>query len=87
MIYLPGPAEAQLPRRHLLGDGGARAHVSPGADGHRRHQGGVAADEGPFPDDGLVLVDPVVVAGYGAAADVDVAAGWWRRRDRSGGWP
>lgn len=41
-------------------------------DSDRRHQIGIAADEGIVLDDGLVLVLAVIVAGDGAAADIDM---------------
>src|SRR5699024_3536 len=41
---------------------------------HRRHQIGVAADEGVVPDGATVLLHAVVVGGDGAAAEVDPAA-------------
>src|SRR5690606_19225273 len=44
------------------------------ADRYRRHQLGVAADEGIVADDRLVLVGAVVVAGDRAGADVHAGA-------------
>ncbi len=69
-IHLPGPGDPQLPRGHVLGDGGPGPDVSPGPHGHRRHQGGVAADKGLFADNGRVFLLAVVVAGDGPGPDV-----------------
>ena len=65
---------ASAPGGHVLGDGAARADVGALAHRDRRHQRGVAADEGAGLDAGGVLVGAVVVAGDGAGPDVDARA-------------
>src|SRR6185437_15122282 len=44
------------------------------ADAHRRHQRGVGADEHPLADLGAEFLEPVIVAGDGARADVAAGA-------------
>src|SRR4029450_11228555 len=58
-------------RGYVLRDRAARADVGPFPHRHRRHQGGVAPDEGPGLDPRGVLGRPVVVAGDGPGPDVD----------------
>src|SRR4249919_1729003 len=56
--------------RHVSGDHRARTDISAVADGHRRNQRRIGADEGALADIGAVLGPAVVVAGDGAGADV-----------------
>src|SRR6185503_7052329 len=44
---LPRAAQGERARGHVLGDRAARGHVGALTHGHRGHQRGVAADEGP----------------------------------------
>src|SRR3990167_1439942 len=59
---------------HVPGDHRAGAHVGAVAQGKRRDQDAVAADEHALADGGAVLARAVVVAGDGAGADVAVPA-------------
>src|SRR6185437_8332837 len=71
---LPTARDRQLSFRRIVRDHRAGADGGLRADRHRRHQGGVRADEGAVIDAGDELVHAVVVAGDGAGADVDAAA-------------
>src|SRR5690606_1509594 len=62
----------QLPRRGIVRDDRARPDRGVLADRYRRDQRRVRADEGAVADHGAMLVGPVVIAGDGAGADVDV---------------
>src|SRR5690606_29196037 len=71
---LPRAGDAELVGRRVLADHRAGADGRVPADGHRRHQRRIGADEGAILDGGDELVDAVVVAGDGAGADIDAAA-------------
>ena len=65
-IYLTGAAQSERVCRDRLGDDGAGGHERAVANLGGRDHHGVGADEGILADNGLVLVDTVVVAGDGA---------------------
>src|SRR5688572_27551038 len=71
---LPAPAEGEGVGRHVDGDHRAGADIGVGADGHRRDEGRVGADEGPLPDHRAVLAEPIVIASDGAGADIGAGA-------------
>jgi hypothetical protein len=66
--------DGELVGRRVLGQRGAGAERGAAADGDRRHQLRIGADEDVVLDHRAVLVGAVVVAGDGAGADVDVPA-------------
>src|SRR6185369_5733542 len=74
LVDLRDTGDGQRIGRYIDGYRRAGRHqrVAPHPD--RGHQLHVAADEDIVADHGKVLVDPVIVAGDGAAADVDMAA-------------
>ena len=74
LVLLLGPGHGQRVRGHILGDGGTRRDIGTRAHSHRRHQIGVAADEGAVLNGAAVLLHAVIVGGDGAAAEVDLAA-------------
>src|SRR3990170_3503635 len=74
LVHLAAAGDGESTGRHVFGDGRAGGHVGAPADLDRRHQLRAAADENLVADDGGVLVDPVVIAGDGAGADVRLAA-------------
>ena len=69
-IRLPPARDRERAIGHVLGDDAAGAGVSARADGDRRHQRGVRADEGVRADGGAVLAEAVIIAGDGAGADI-----------------
>ena len=83
---LARPLQRQLAVRRRLRDGRTGAGRGARADAHRRDQHGVRADERVVADERRPFVEPVVVAGDGARADVDAARRCRRRRGRRGGW-
>ena len=74
LVLLPGTGHGQGIRRHILGDGGAGRNVGALAHRHRGDQVGVAADEGVVADGTAELLEPVVIGGDSAAAEVDALA-------------
>ncbi len=71
---LLGAGERQGIGGDILGDGRTGGDQAAAADPHRGDELGVAADEDVVLDERQVLVDPVVIAGDGAAADIDPLA-------------
>src|SRR5205814_7222316 len=71
---LVGAAQSQGIGGNVLRDARASGDVRAGADPHRSDQGGIAADEGTFFDDGGVLANAVIVAGDGSGAHIHVSA-------------
>src|SRR5690606_2172246 len=69
-VDLPAAGDGQIVVAHVAGHGRSRHDVGVLADGHRRDQVAVAADEGAVADDGPVFVSPVVVASEDPAPDV-----------------
>jgi len=70
--HLPGARYGKHPARDVLRYGRTGGRVSAGPDADRGHQIGIGADKSAGPDYSPVLVNPVVVAGYRARADVDL---------------
>jgi hypothetical protein len=64
----------QRVRRDIVGNNGACACARPLAEGHRGDQHGITANEGILPNDGWILLLPIIVAGDRAGADVDLFA-------------
>src|ERR687891_1039677 len=73
-VALPAARDAQAAGRHVAIDRAAGADHGALADGHRRDQRAVRADERAGADVGPVLAETVVVAGDGAGADVCLGA-------------
>src|SRR5262245_9885062 len=73
-VPLLAGADRQRAGRHVFPNRGSRSHVRLLADGDRRDQLRVAADERPAFDGRRVLAGAVVVAGDRAGADVHVVA-------------
>src|SRR5260370_30458474 len=61
--FLPGPAEGQRVRGDILSNAGARGHIRPFADAHRRHQRSVTADERAIFNHCEMFLFAVVIAG------------------------
>ena len=81
--FVPGPAffghlssasDCQSVRRNIFGDARSCADIGSLAELDGRDQRGVAADENAVLDNGLVLVNAVIVAGDGSSPDVDARA-------------
>src|SRR5205807_7715656 len=70
LVRLGNAAQREGAFGHVFGDRRARADVGAVADGDRRHELGVAADEDLLSDPRSVLRLAVVVAGDDARADV-----------------
>src|SRR5205823_7819077 len=71
---LAGAAQGQSVCGDILSDRGACGHIRALADTHRRHQGGIAADESTVFDNGYVFVDSIVIAGDCPGAYIDASA-------------
>ena len=71
---LPPAADGQRILRNVVGDAGCRSDVRALANAHRRHQRAVAANENVVVDDGLVLVDAIVIAGDRTSPNVYAGA-------------
>src|SRR4051794_17252890 len=74
LLDLLGALDDERVRGDVAGDDAARAGDRAGADGDRRDQRRVRADEGAGADDGLLLEEAVVVAGDRPGADVGALA-------------
>src|SRR4029077_10149045 len=70
LLHLLATGNGEGIGRHVPGDHAAGGNEGARADGDRRTERAVGADEGPGTDDGLVLAEAVVVAGNGAGADI-----------------
>ena len=64
----------QIPGRDILGDGAAGADHGPGADAHRRDQGGIGPDKRARADVCAMFVDPVIITGDGAGTNIGTSA-------------
>ena len=71
---LTAAAEGHLSGGNVVHNDGAGTDERTVPDGHRGHEGGIAADEAVIADDGAELVPAVVVAGDGACAEVHAGA-------------
>src|SRR5699024_4842039 len=71
---LAGPADDHGVLGDVLGHGGAGGDEGSVLHLHRRDKVGVASDEHMAADGGAVLLEPVIVAGDGAAAEIAVLA-------------
>src|SRR6185295_4953097 len=80
--FLLGPPRTDLfptlivherPRRHVVSNGGGGCDVNVIPEGHRRDQGGVAADLHPVSDRRRVFREAIVVAGDRSGADVCIS--------------
>src|SRR5687768_18008225 len=69
-VALLAGADRQCARGYVLAYRRSAADIRAFADGDRRNQLRIAADEGAVFDDRLLLPDPVVVAGDRAGSDV-----------------
>src|SRR6266850_7607553 len=72
--HLLGAREGQLARGSVLGERRSGTERRAPTHAHRRDKLRVRADENIILDDSAVLVGPIVIAHYGAGADVDVLA-------------
>src|SRR5512137_780482 len=71
-VLLLGPADRQRPSRNIFRDRRPRANRGILAHLDRRHEFHVRSHKDPIADDRLMLLDPVVIAGNGPSADVDL---------------
>src|SRR5208283_5029933 len=70
LVHLLAARYAQRIRRYIVRNRGARRHIRPVADLHRRDQNGIAPDEHAVPDRRRVLRKTVVIARDRSRADI-----------------
>ncbi len=87
LVHLHAAGDRQRVRGHVAHDHAAGGGHRPRPHGHRRHQGGVRADEGALADHRAMLGDAVVIAGDRCRRRYSRRRRSRRRPDRSGGWP